>query len=240
MQSSLGALAQTEKDREEASIASDASTTSTTATNSPKLDSVSSPREFDLHDDGLASPVVVQDTKNGKKPQMRYEPSVPMTKEQAAAWRREQRRKRNRESAAASRQRQRDRISELEQEIMEWKDKFQSAVDRLNKLEALLGQELTRYESSDDGTLHDLPKKRKIDMTVNETSKAVSPCPSPDLSPVSTPVMVPSCPTLASASSTFGVKDNVESEDALLCTPLEIVNEHSKEIQSLPAQSRFS
>ena len=46
-------------------------------------------------------------SKPGKKPQMKYEPQVPMSKEETAAWRREQRRKRNRESAAASRQRHR-------------------------------------------------------------------------------------------------------------------------------------
>lgn len=65
--------------------------------------------------------------KNGvtkKKPQMRYDPSVPMTKEEAAVWRREQRRKRNRDSAAASRQRQRNRILELEGEVAEWKKKI--------------------------------------------------------------------------------------------------------------------
>ena len=48
---------------------------------------------------------------------MKYDPDVPMTKEEATVWRREQRRKRNRESAAASRQRQRDRIQELEEEV---------------------------------------------------------------------------------------------------------------------------
>lgn len=74
-----------------------------------------------------------------KRPQMRYEPDVPMTKEAAASWRREQRRKRNRESAAASRQRQRDRITELETEVDGWKDKFEAAVERLRKLEALSG-----------------------------------------------------------------------------------------------------
>merc|ERR1711937_864577 len=70
-----------------------------------------------------------------KKPQMRYDPDVPMTKEEAAAWRKEQRRKRNRESAAASRQRQRDRISELEQEVAEWKSKYEEALARIELLE---------------------------------------------------------------------------------------------------------
>ena len=58
-----------------------------------------------------------------KKPQMKYDPDIPMTKEEAAVWRREQRRKRNRESAAASRQRQRDRIAELEIDLDDWKIK---------------------------------------------------------------------------------------------------------------------
>lgn len=47
-----------------------------------------------------------------------------MTKAEASAWRREQRRLRNRESAAASRQKTRERITELEIELSEWKNKF--------------------------------------------------------------------------------------------------------------------
>ena len=74
-----------------------------------------------------------------KKPQNKYEPDVPMTKEEAAVWRREQRRKRNRESAAASRQRQRDRITELEKELGEWKAKFSAVMGRLNAAEAARG-----------------------------------------------------------------------------------------------------
>ena len=70
-----------------------------------------------------------------KKPQMKYDPDVPMTKEEAAAWRREQRRKRNRESAAASRQRQRDRIVELEEEVEVWKAKFEEAMKRIQALD---------------------------------------------------------------------------------------------------------
>lgn len=70
-----------------------------------------------------------------KKPQMKYDPDVPMTREQAAAWRREQRRKRNRESAAASRQRQRDRISELESELEDWKAKYEEVMTKVKSLE---------------------------------------------------------------------------------------------------------
>jgi len=75
-------------------------------------------------------------SKPQKKPQLKYDPDVPMTKEEAAVWRREQRRKRNRESAAASRQRQRDRIVELEEEVEEWKVKFDEVMKRIQELEA--------------------------------------------------------------------------------------------------------
>jgi len=70
-----------------------------------------------------------------KKPQMKYDPDVPMSKEEAAAWRREQRRKRNRESAALSRQRQRDRIGDLEVEVDQWKTKVESIMERIKSLE---------------------------------------------------------------------------------------------------------
>lgn len=77
--------------------------------------------------------------KNSKKPQMKYEPDIPMTKEEAAVWRREQRRKRNRESAAASRQRQRDRITELEVEVDGWKVKYSNSLDKIREMEKELG-----------------------------------------------------------------------------------------------------
>lgn len=102
-------------------------------------------------------------SKRAKRPQMRYEPDVPMTKEQAAAWRREQRRKRNRESAAASRQRQRDRIAELELEVEEWKEKFQAAFLRLEELERQHGIVKTSTEHTEQV----------------ETNQ-ISPCPSPN------------------------------------------------------------
>jgi hypothetical protein len=85
----------------------------------------------------------VEQTKDGKpakKPQMKYDPDVPMTKEEATVWRREQRRKRNRESAAASRQRQRDRIVELEIEVEGWQTKFDDIMAKITKLEKLAAE----------------------------------------------------------------------------------------------------
>jgi len=75
------------------------------------------------------------DENNLKKSQIRYDPEVPMSKDQLAAWRREARRVRNRESAAASRQRIRSRITELEEEVGDWKTKYNHAIQRLDALE---------------------------------------------------------------------------------------------------------
>jgi hypothetical protein len=74
-----------------------------------------------------------------KKTQIRYDPEVPMSKEQLAVWRREARRVRNRESAAASRQRIRSRITELEEEIEGWKSKYSQAMERLDQLKQVEG-----------------------------------------------------------------------------------------------------
>ncbi|KAG7360545.1 bZIP transcription factor [Nitzschia inconspicua] len=84
-----------------------------------------------------------------KKTQIRYDPEVPMSKEQLAAWRREARRVRNRESAAASRQRIRSRISELEEEVSEWKSKYGQAMQRLEALEAAVAAQPSGAPAAD-------------------------------------------------------------------------------------------
>lgn len=76
---------------------------------------------------------------NNKKTQIRYDPSIPMEKEQLAAWRREARRVRNRESAAASRQRIRGRITELEDELDNWKDKYHSVLFQMQQMQQEYG-----------------------------------------------------------------------------------------------------
>ena len=79
--------------------------------------------------------VTVRNSTSAKRPQLKYDPSVPMRKQQTSKWRADQRRKRNRESAAACRKRQRDRISELEVEVSEWKVKFNNALLQLQNIE---------------------------------------------------------------------------------------------------------
>jgi len=83
-----------------------------------------------------------------KKAQIRYDPEVPMSKEQLAAWRREARRVRNRESAAASRARIRSRITELEEEVGEWKTKYAQALERLQNLEKSKGKSASEAAST--------------------------------------------------------------------------------------------
>jgi muconolactone delta-isomerase len=76
---------------------------------------------------------------NKKKTQVRYEPAVPMDKDQLAAWRREARRVRNRESAAASRMKTKGRIQELEEQVGCWKQKYLDAMDRLREMQQHAG-----------------------------------------------------------------------------------------------------
>jgi len=118
-------------------------------------------------------------SKASKKPQMKYDPDVPMTKEEAAVWRREQRRKRNRESAAASRQRQRDRITELEVEVDEWKTKFDDIMDKIRELEQVTQTSVTEDLMSDIAALPAPPQS------------VVSPSSSPNLSPRQSPTASP-------------------------------------------------
>ena len=126
-----------------------------------------------LNDDKPASKIGA----SSKKPQMKYDPEEPMTKEQAAVWRREQRRKRNRESAAASRQRQRDRITELEAEVEDWKRKYEATMEKINKLEAEAGKVLNSDKDTTPG--------------IEIHYKFISPPTSPRNSPVHSPLASP-------------------------------------------------
>merc|ERR1712232_1515244 len=72
----------------------------------------------------------------GIKKQARYEPGVPMTKEELTGWRKEARRVRNRESAAASRRKTKERIGVLESEVAALESKYKVALQRIIDLEA--------------------------------------------------------------------------------------------------------
>ena len=82
------------------------------------------------------SSVLKKPSIRGIKKQARYDPGIPMTKEELVAWRKEARRVRNRESAAESRTRTRNRIDELESEMDVLKSKYSAALQRIAELEA--------------------------------------------------------------------------------------------------------
>jgi hypothetical protein len=73
----------------------------------------------------------------GVKKQTRYEPEIPMSKDELSLWRKEARRVRNRESAAASRHKIRGRIEELEQQLAALDSKYQAALKRIEELESM-------------------------------------------------------------------------------------------------------
>eukprot|EP00978_Attheya_sp_CCMP212_P012311 scaffold30582_cov70-Attheya_sp.AAC.1 len=122
-----------------------------------------------------------------KNQQLKYDPDVPMGKEETAAWRREQRRKRNRESAAASRQRQRDRIEELEVEVSEWKLKFEEAMAKMQRLEK--GLKDSGHTSTPDGVISDALMTAIVQPEAQHGY--ISPCSSPSLAPQVSPSISP-------------------------------------------------
>lgn len=112
--------------------------------------------------------VTVFKAPGARRPQMKYDPSVPMSKEATSVWRREQRRKRNRESAAACRRRQRDRISELEGEAAGWRAKFEEALGRLAELE---GEESRRELEERIVTTMPIVRKPEVNPTDGQQPK---------------------------------------------------------------------
>ena len=97
-----------------------------------------SKRVREAEDDVLVDPVTSKPKPSitGIKRQSRYDPGVPMTRDELTAWRKEARRVRNRESAAASRKRNRERITELEAELDSLSSKYSAALQRIVELEA--------------------------------------------------------------------------------------------------------
>ncbi|KAL3931588.1 MAG: hypothetical protein SGARI_004171 [Bacillariaceae sp.] len=95
-------------------------------------------RMEDQGDEALAEPVTSKPKPHitGIKKQSRYDPGVPMTREELKAWRKEARRVRNRESAAASRKKNREAVSYLQEEIDSIKTKYAAALKLIIELEA--------------------------------------------------------------------------------------------------------
>jgi hypothetical protein len=125
--------------------------------------------------------------KTKTKYQNRYEPEVQMTKEEAAEWRREARRKRNRESAAASRNKVRSRIEELETEVDGWKSRYSQLLDRIDRLEQRAGPSANPLApGAGAGAANGVEE-------VTSSNQYVSPCTSP-VSNFSAPLTLDSLP----------------------------------------------
>lgn len=161
--------------------------------------------------------------KKTKKPQMKYDPDVPMTKEEAAVWRREQRRKRNRESAAASRQRQRDRITELEIEVDGWKQQYDTMMKKIEELEKEHGKCIEDYMT---------PEQSRA-MTEAPASIFVSPPSSPGYSPLDASDAEPS--PVASSSLLDAIK--IIPDDFAKSFVGQVEDEHSDKMISRQAAS---
>mmetsp|Transcript_22888 Transcript_22888/g.33482 ORF Transcript_22888/g.33482 Transcript_22888/m.33482 type:complete len:339 (-) Transcript_22888:438-1454(-) len=168
--------------------------------------------------------------------QMRYDPDVPMTKEQAAIWRREARRVRNRESAAASRQKTRNRIAELELELEEWKAKYNKAIDKIKHLESMspthIDQDQTQSQQPRPAT--PLPDNTQSFQSLTQNNGnsnqqgMVSPPSTPPMSPVSSHPDVLPLPV----SSSLLIKSNDRNLESV---KVEEKKQHLNETISRPA-----
>lgn len=132
----------------------------------------------------------------GIKKHSRYDPGVPMTRDELKMWRKEARRVRNRESAAASRKRNRERITELETEMSALRSKYSAALQRIVQLEAsgvndsftpaVLRQDINNLSSS-PSTTTTIPETATTSPPLRPTSpeaqdiKTVSPPLSPSI-----------------------------------------------------------
>ena len=128
----------------------------------------------------------------GIKRSTRYDPGVPMTRDELTAWRKEARRVRNRESAAASRRRTRQRIDELEEQVDELQNKYSAALKKIVELEAAAA-------AASVGKA--MPQTPVMATTTGAVSFDVGGVVSPCASGASSPVIAPASPVTSPRSS---------------------------------------
>ena len=145
----------------------------------------------DLPSSTVAAPTKPKSVLYGKSQNYYAPPDISsMTKEEITAWRKEERKKRNRESAAASRNKIKGRITELESELSEWKQKYADMEDKMRAMEQHI-QLLTQLNGSSS----------------SNQGQAIPPPPtishpnSPQISPVPSTVTSFALPPPASSSS---------------------------------------
>jgi hypothetical protein len=133
----------------------------------------------------------------GIKKQSRYDPGVPMTRDQLKSWRKEARRVRNRESAAASRTKNRELVSELETEVNGLKAKYAAALKMIIDLEA--------SRAMSDCASFTPPALLRQDLTDLQRSSRPSSPNAAHVQTVSPPQSPPVSPSLVAQELLFGI-----------------------------------
>ena len=166
---------------------------------------------------------------------LKYEPDDPsLTEEQAAEWRKEQRKARNRASAAQSRLKTKARIDELEGEVSELKRMYAAAVARIAELEG---------GTSTSGNIPSMPHFAGMATADRVTSTTISPPSSPSPSPLMEAADMPMPPldpfpvhdsTSNSTSTSSDLDHDLRNHDDLAAAAA-TEKQHVIETTSLPA-----
>ena len=124
--------------------------------------------------------------KSRSKYQNHYAPVIPLTPEEEAEWRRECRRKRNRDSAAASRQKVRTKIQDLEQEVQEWKSKYDALFQKMTAMEQIFKSTMSSVTPDHSHKRARVAQHSQIPLDTlsgQQEAPVVSPSQSPTLQP---------------------------------------------------------
>lgn len=136
----------------------------------------------------------------------RYEPGVPMAKEELKKWKKEARRVRNRESAAASRRKVNGRVAELESQVGDLRAKYEEALRRISELEALV--EKRRTNSFGDRNTDIRKKESEANLHLVSPNSSRKSSAAHDLESLLPSLTLPLMP---SSSSMLEIENNSES-----------------------------
>jgi len=188
-------LPRRQDEKESRGLLSESTKSSTSVSSSNNNDSKLSKRKrkgSSCSDKGESDPLTKVSSmllKSKSKYQNHYAPVIPLTPEEEAEWRREARRKRNRDSAAASRQKVRSKIQCLEQEVQEWKSKYDALFQKMTAMEHMFQSTMSSFADPNKkrarithpSQVLDTPRQQQQEVV--EEAPVVSPSQSPKLQP---------------------------------------------------------
>lgn len=190
-------LPRRQDEKESRGLLSESTKSSTSVSSSNNNDSKLSKRKrkgSSCSDKGESDPLTKVSSmllKSKSKYQNHYAPVIPLTPEEEAEWRREARRKRNRDSAAASRQKVRSKIQCLEQEVQEWKSKYDALFQKMTAMEHMFKSTMSSFSDpkkrariAHHSQVLDTPRQQQQQQQqAVEEAPVVSPSQSPKLQP---------------------------------------------------------